>query len=276
MEQISSNAKPRGNLVNQIHNTKPGRTGSGTWKGTHSVPALDQMLASQHSCRIRLLLSVLQMMAHSTCSCAQHGAVRGPAFLPVHRTPKTGCPTSCRLLHCPSLGLLPTLYHPKPGGCWMPVVYLPYPDPWSFCEPLTRADFPAHTFLLIPILQTDMRKWPVGCTWGRLCGRSWLTWPSRVSSSVGRFQSVSGPGASLKPSSCLRSKGNVGSSSRARVRGPHWNVLLSRWGPADLRFKNKDMKGLAGQKVSFWSCSVSLAAWGTIAHSQRARRMPRP
>lgn len=81
MEQISSNAKPRGNLVNQTHNTKPGRTGSGTWKGTHSVPAVDQMLASQRSCRIRLLLSVLQMMAHSTCSCAQHGAVRRLAFL---------------------------------------------------------------------------------------------------------------------------------------------------------------------------------------------------
>lgn len=40
-------------------------------------------------------------------------------------------------------------------GCqW---AYLPYPDLWSFCEPLTSADFPALTNL-ISILQTDMRK----------------------------------------------------------------------------------------------------------------------
>ena len=183
---------------------------------------------------------------------------RAGTWLLLNMSPKPGLPTSHCLLHallwacCP---LHPTVTQAASGCQWHAFNALT-------CDPLGNHS-PALVFLLSPtltlFLSTDTRKWPVGCTWGRLCGRSWSTWPSRVSSSAARFQNVSGPGASLKPSSCLRLKGDSWSISPAWCKRSYIGTCCCITRLQQIWNLKIESKGLAGPRVASWGCSHSPA-----------------
>ena len=160
------------------------------------------------------------MMVYSPYSGHAANVWRAGTWLLLNMSPKPSLPTSYCLLHallwacCP---LHSTVTQAASGCQWHAFCTLT-------CDPLGNHS-PALIFLVLPtlslFLSTGTRKWPVGCTWGKSCGRFWSTWPSRVSSSAARFQNVSGPGASLKPSSCLRLKGDSWSVSPAGHKRPY-------------------------------------------------------
>lgn len=139
MERISSESldfskyKAKGNLVDQIYNTKPRRTGFGTWQGT-------QFLLSTCSAPDAGLPTLLWDQEFAPCfiddglqcllrSYGSYVGELGPGFFLDNMAPKTGFPTSCRLLHCISLDLQPTPNHSKPGSCWMPMGIPSIPRP---------------------------------------------------------------------------------------------------------------------------------------------------
>lgn len=92
-------------------------------------------------------------------------------------------------------------FFPARGVCQLPTFFFA----WTHLPP---SDFCGHCHT------ADSRRWLAACTWVRLCATSSSISLREGCSSAAAYQNASRRGESLKPSSCLRSRGKDGDLGR--------------------------------------------------------------